>query len=54
MEHVFKIDLFPLILLVYQYFLEMSQSGSTCSGTVGHDRTRGRQAVQSQDVDHVM
>jgi len=25
MEHVFKIGLFPLTLLVYQYFLETSQ-----------------------------
>lgn len=54
MEHVFKIDLFPLLLLAYQYFLEMSQFGAHCSRMVGHDRSRGGQAVQSQDHNHIM
>lgn len=34
MEHAFKIDLFPLLLLVHQYFLGMSQFGPTCSRVV--------------------
>lgn len=54
MEHVFKIDLFPLILLADQSFLEMSQFGLTSSGAVRHDRMRSRQAVKSQDLDCVM
>lgn len=54
MEHGFYIDLLPLTLPVCHYFLEMSQSGPVYSGEVRNDRTRDKQAIQSQDLDHVM